>query len=338
MSLKSYGTLVARAIGRVREDDHDSPHYQIHLVDSAGKHYRAAINVMSQESPSELLYAVIDGFAHPILDVCAARPEGWTALGPGPAGGGLDLIRGNLLDPTQLRPLAANVAGADNDLSDLLDLHVLRAIEDPDARLHVFGEPWFETSIPDKTFGFAPGAGVHDVHMNQGNSARFAPDDGTWQDGGLLIHHPGQDRWIAVFLAFQSQAWHTDDATGHRLDAIPDGVSPRPGQLGGRLRIVGALVNPPGPQPEAETVTVLNTRDEPLDLAGWAIADRLKNRLLLPAQVVEPGEAVRILLAAPVALGNSGGLITVLDPQGLKVDGVAYTRKDAEPEGWTIVF
>ena len=30
------------------------------------------------------------------------------------------------------------------------------------------------------------------------------------------------------------------------------------------------------------------------------------------------------------ALGNKGGLITLLDPDGLKVDGVAYTQADAE--------
>ena len=53
-----------------------------------------------------------------------------------------------------------------------------------------------------------------------------------WQDGGLIIHFPplrepdGTERfpeqWVGIFLAFQSQAWHTDDVTGHGFDA-PDG-------------------------------------------------------------------------------------------------------------------
>jgi hypothetical protein len=34
-----------------------------------------------------------------------------------------------------------------------------------------------------------------------------------------------------------------------------------------------------------------------------------------------------------VALGNRGGLISLLDPDGLKVDGVAYTKAQAEREG-----
>jgi hypothetical protein len=36
-------------------------------------------------------------------------------------------------------------------------------------------------------------------------------------------------------------------------------------------------------------------------------------------------------------LGNKGGSITLVDPRGLKVDGVSYTADDVE-EGWTVVF
>jgi hypothetical protein len=41
---------------------------------------------------------------------------------------------------------------------------------------------------------------------------------------------------------------------------------------------------------------------------------------------------------SPVQLGNQGGLITLLNPDGLKVDGVAYTQAQAAAEGWSIVF
>ncbi|WP_431912472.1 DUF2278 family protein [Nonomuraea jabiensis] len=77
-----------------------------------------------------------------------------------------------------------------------LDHFVQRAIGDPDAQVFVFGERWGpEPGVPDKVFGFRPGNGVHDVHMNQGNSGRFRSDDGVWQDGGLLLHFPGASRW-----------------------------------------------------------------------------------------------------------------------------------------------
>ena len=39
-----------------------------------------------------------------------------------------------------------------------------------------------------------------------------------------------------------------------------------------------------------------------------------------------------------VQLGNKGGIITLLDSRGLKVDGVAYTENQSKKEGWTLVF
>ena len=93
----------------------------------------------------------------------------------------------------------------------------------PTRCVYLFGERWGPETVRDKIFGFKPGNGVHDIHMNQGNSARFAGDDGVWQDGGMLIHFPSENRWVGIFLAFQSQAWHTDDTTGHTI------VGPEPG-------------------------------------------------------------------------------------------------------------
>jgi hypothetical protein len=76
---------------------------------------------------------------------------------------------------------------------------------------------------------------------------------------------------VAIFLAFQSQAWHSDDQTGHVI------AGPEPGGpevSGHTVRIVAALVNPVGPVPEAETVTVVNASAGDIDLAGWSILDR----------------------------------------------------------------
>jgi hypothetical protein len=186
--------------------------------------------------------------------------------------------------------------------------------------------------VPDKIFGFRPGNGVHDIHMNQGNSARFRDDDGVWQDGGLLFRFPGEDRWVATFLAFQSQAWHTDDTTGHAIVDVPTEVGEQ------RLRIVAALVNPVGPSPEQESVTLLNASPSPVDLAGWHLADRMKRTCPVPATVLAAGATLVVALPPEVQLGNKGGAVTLLDPGGLKVDGVAYTAGDAGREGWTLVF
>jgi hypothetical protein len=45
-----------------------------------------------------------------------------------------------------------------------------------------------------------------------------------------------------------------------------------------------------------------------------------------------------VAVAPPLALGNKGGTLTLVDAGGLKVDGVAYTKDDAAADGWTIVF
>jgi Uncharacterized conserved protein (DUF2278)/Lamin Tail Domain len=166
--------------------------------------------------------------------------------------------------------------------------------------------------------------------MNQGNSQRFRQDDGVWQDGGLLLHYPAQDQWVGVFLAFQSQEWHTDDQTGHTVPVLSEADH--------IVRIVAALVNPPGPAPEAETVMLLNASPQQVDLTGWSILDREKRQMMLHGGLLAPGDSVRVQVAAPVQLGNRSGLITLLNPDGLKVDGVAYTQAQAAAEGWSIVF
>ncbi len=180
-----------------------------------------------------------------------------------------------------MRTLPPDVEGPDNDLADLLDHYVKRAVADPAARLYVFGSRFGpEPAVKDKVFGFQPGNGVHDVHMNQGNSRRFRGDDGVWQDGALLLRFPRQSRWVGIFLAFQSQSWHTDDTTGHALEDV-DGTRPAPSAQ--PVRIVAALVNPKGPAPEAETVTPPQRLPDPVDLTGWRVVGRTGSGAPVPA-------------------------------------------------------
>jgi len=176
--------------------------------------------------------------------------------------------------------------------------------------------------------------------MNQGNVPPFLGDDGVWQDGGLLFQFPATDQWVALFLAFQSQAWHTDDRTGHTItDVITPGPgpTPNPSEPDHAVRIIAALVNPIGPAPEEETVTILNASPASIDLNDWQIADKMKNKARLSG-TLEAGSTQLISLPPTVQLGNKGGLITVLDKNALKVDGVSYTQEQAKKEGWTIVF
>jgi uncharacterized protein YukJ len=331
MPLGHYGVLVGRVVDTRREDEASSPHFQVH-VRGGNADYRIAVNVKSQTSPSELLFLVAENFQHVVTDRLMTLGEGFTSVAKQPGGLALDFIRGNLFDHLDMRPLPPDLPGPDNDLSDRLAHFIDRARSEQDARIFVFGERWGpEAGQADKIFGFKPGNGIHDIHMNQGNVGQFVKDDGVWQDGGLILHFPSTDQWVAIFLAFQSQAWHTDDRTGHRLE------EPGPTETDFRLRIVAALVNPSGPAPERETVTLLNAMPQAIDLAGWQIADQQKHKQTLDGSI-GAGEARQIVLEPPVVLGNKGGIITLLDDRGLKVHGVSYTKVDADREGWTVVF
>jgi uncharacterized protein YukJ len=329
MPLQHYGVLKGRAIAARREDGADTPHYQVHIV--AGEaHYRIAVNVLSQSTPSELLFLVDDQFAHPITGPLGALPQGWNPLPSQTGGAALDFIRGNLFKREDMRRLPSSLPGPDNDLSDQLEHYIARAIREDQALVYAFGQRWGPESQADKVFGFRPGNGVHDIHMNQGNLPPFVRDDGVWQDGGLLIGFAAPQQWVGIFLAFQSQAWHTDDTTGHTLPDVP-GTG-----IDHIVRIVGALVNPIGPAPEHETVTLLNASPSAIDLSGWQIVDRLDHAHTL-AGTLAPGATTVVALPPTVQLGNRGGLISLLNKQGLKVDGVSYTQEQAS-EGWTIVF
>src|SRR5512142_3278517 len=109
MPLTSYGVLSGRVVGTRREGMTDTPHYQVHLVDDGGTHYRGAVNVRSQQAPSALLYLVDDDFRHPLTGLLPADAAGWTPLPrplpPRAGGANLDYIRSNLFDPSAMRVL-----------------------------------------------------------------------------------------------------------------------------------------------------------------------------------------------------------------------------------------
>jgi len=347
MPLKNYGILKGKAI-EVRPGAGQTPHYQVYIVDDTTD-YRIAINVQSALSPSELEYLIDDRFTHPITALLDGLPRGFTKVASKPGTTALDYIRANLFDRTKMRILPPNLPGLDNDLNEKIDNVMQRAVADEEAVVYAFGERWGpEKNKKDKYFGFLPGNGIHDIHMNQSNVGTFVGDDGVWQDGGVLVNFPTQGQWFGIFLKFQSQGWHTDDKTGHRIGApqpvpppivpIPPGPPPLPTSEDpqGLVRIVGALVNSVK-SPEVEIVTLLNASPREINLQGWTLLDNQKNKQKLTGKL-QSGEARAIRVEKPLALSNKGGIISILDETGLKVDGVSYTKAQASNPGWTIVF
>lgn len=334
MPIKDYGVLKGKATQRILATK-NSEHYQI-LVNEGDDPHRIAINTQSSEAPSQVLFYADDDFHHAITDALlqASLPDAFTPLPSKPDGLALDFIRGNLFDVAQMVPLASNVPGDNNDLNDKLDLFVQQAIADDDAVIYAFGQHWVDTK-PDQYFPeIDPSTGIHDIHMNQGNPpGNYLKDNGPYQDGGLIFHFPSRNRWAAVFTAFQSQSFHTDDVTGNPLNDLPPNDPGQP-ENDTPVRIIAAMVNPKGDDPGKEYVILLNKSAADIDLSGWQIADKQKKKDTLGNLTIPAGDTLKVKLTGKGAqLSQKGGIITLLNKDGLKVDGVTYTQKDAQQEG-----
>src|SRR5262245_715897 len=113
MPIKSYGVLRGKAIeGKLAGTGGKKPHYQIHLL-AQGIHYRIAVNVVSDQSPSELLFLLAPEFDHPMLPAVAAVSEGFTPIPSQPGGLALDFNRGALFRPQDMKALPYQAPGPD---------------------------------------------------------------------------------------------------------------------------------------------------------------------------------------------------------------------------------
>lgn len=237
--------------------------------------------------------------------------------------------------------LPCTVPGPNNDLNELIGKYVQSAHGDDSVHVYAFGQRWPRTDEKDKYFGFHPQQGVHDIHMNQGNAGKWKEDDGVKQDGALLIHFTSNDRWVAIFLAFQSQSFHTDDTTGHAIDStVPHPDDPDvPGHIEmPDIVIVGALIDPASGDTAKERVYLFNRDTKPKELSGWAIADKNKKKTILKDVTIGGASAYEIRLDGKGAqLSNKGDIISLLDTKGIKHFGVSYTKKMIQ-KGKVILF
>lgn len=324
MPLERYGILKSQPIAALLAKD--SAHLEIHTVDDE-RHYRIAVNVKSQTLPPELRYIIFDDFRHPVTQKLEVLGEGFTPLDSIPGGVALDYIRGNLFNYHDMK-IANLITGPDNDLSEAIEKYIDKAVRTKDTTVYAFGQSWGPEKKRDAYFGFKPGGGIHDIHMNQGNAGKWLDDNGVFQDGGLFIHFPAEDRWVAIFLAFQSQKFHTDDITGNPIDVRTEFEE-------NSVIIAAALLNP---KTGNKTISLLNTTSEDIDMTGWSLTDCMRNKYELSGNM-DKGSFMTVTIPENVLyLPVSGGIISLLDNKNLKVNGVSYTFQDYNRKGKTIVF
>jgi uncharacterized protein YukJ len=187
----------------------NSPHYQI-TVQGDGGPFTVAINIQSVDK-SEVLYVVDHAFVPPNPAGLLALPTGMTKLPSKPKGLALDFVRSKvgkaqMVDRKSmvLLPKVFTATARHNDLhNEVVDL-LNRAIADKDGTIYAFGSAFADAGKVD---------GIHDIHMNQGNPKKnHGADNGIWQDGAVFMNLPAQNTWIAIFIAFQTQSWNTDNA------------------------------------------------------------------------------------------------------------------------------
>jgi uncharacterized protein YukJ len=338
---KEYTLFTGRVLDRKHEPNSRTPHYQI-LLAGAGELFRVAVNTRSgtsRQRRADLLYFADDDFRHAITRRLANVPDGSLAVSSHPGGLALDYQRGGMFDRRHMRRIPSSRPGPRNDLMDELDYRVERAMADTTIRLHAFGSRWGpELHLADQVFDFTPGNGIHDVHMNQGNWDEHWHDNRIWADGGLIFEEPEESRWSAIFLAFQTQSWHTD-GEGNPIPRVVrhDGALPREAWDRHAARIVGAYVHPNEQKTGVENVTIRNDRSEPLDVNGWRLLSRDDEAAVLHGEI-PPHRSRRFALPAAMQLSSRGGLIRLLDEAGHEVDGVSYTRHEARRKHGKLTF
>jgi uncharacterized protein YukJ len=348
MPLNNYGVWVAKPVrvsAERAEQDPRSPH--IHLYyrnqEDDGEEFRASINVKSLSEISELVFWFIPNFQHPIVDQLRDLDRGFQQITSQAGGIALDYIRGNLMDFREGRVLPHDLPLERDDIIDYVMPELESAIE-RNATVYLFGEPYGDNK------------GIHDVHMNQGSAGEFARFNGVWQDGGIIIHFPDENRFAAIFLAFASQAVHTDERTGNALPGSQnfaqllgvgfEGEEEEEERIADDLpvAIIAALVNPIGNENqgdsnvEPELVYLLNRSTEDISLKDWSLLNKNDVAFKITDESILAAGEMRKIIMKQVPLSNQGGLISLLDKAGTKIDGVSYTREQAKKEGELVIF
>jgi hypothetical protein len=163
-------------------------------------------------------------------------------------------------------------------------------------------------------------------------------ENGVWHDGASFIWDRRASRMTAIFLSFQSQAWHTNDR-GDPVDGATGAEAPAYDFSKGD----GALIMPPprlaqltsahrGPD-GAASVVLTNMSLDPLDLSGWALVIDAKTPIDLPATKLGPGQPLSLTLA-PGSLKDRGGVLMLVNPSGLCAHCVACRGGDPVA-GWS---
>jgi poly(U)-specific endoribonuclease len=121
----------------------------------------------------------------------------------------------------------------------------------------------------------------------------------------------------------------------------PDPVTPRPTEpiVSGRVKIVAAMVNPVGDDPDRENVTLINMGGTAISLDGWRLVDKNDRRFAIQGVTLAGGSAATLTLRKETAqLSNQGGEIRLINANNEVIHRVSYSKQQAAREGETLIF
>ena len=203
-------------------------HYQIEL--KADQLYRIAVDVYSELAGAHLqyssegkttldtdrmvMYYKDENFSNPLTTELLTIAEGFTPKTALPAVLCLDYLRTSpalfpLNDMKVVAPASGSKPG--DNLNGDISPWVKKAMNNPDAEVFAFGSYWddnISSNIKDNYTYFNPDptVGIHDIHMNQGDTGSEAKNNGSYQDGALLFYFKTENQWVAMFFRFQNQS------------------------------------------------------------------------------------------------------------------------------------
>ncbi|PSR81373.1 hypothetical protein BD289DRAFT_484481 [Coniella lustricola] len=346
MGISDYGLWKCTPTSWSGTADTDHGHLEFTDGTNSNKTYEADVNIMSSDSDKRLVYWFVSNFdaSHPSTTELAALSQGF-ATQKGSSSLALDFLREGFIDVNSGILLSHDPKDPTEkgDILSYLDPIMNQAVQEK-ATMYLWGSHYSDKGGAQ---------GIHDIHMNQGNAGSFEDENGTYQDGGIVIQF-ANGTWEGVFFAFATQTLKTDDngnpegqtfaqALGGDTTSSTSTTEARTSHATkGTVGIEAAVVNPKGPDHGApkgkgERVYIQNRGSKAQSLKGWTIEN--KNGEAQKLGDVEIGAHSKHAFDTPDApLANTGGKILLKDPQGQTVSEVSYTEKQARKEGKLLYF
>lgn len=301
---------------------------------------------MSSDKDKRLVYWFVSDFntKQPSTSALQALSQGFSTQ-KGSSSLALDFVREGFIDITKGTLLSHNPKDPSekNDILSYLNPIMNQAVSEK-ATIYLWGSKYSDSD---------GSSGIHDIHMNQGNAGSFKDENGTYQDGGIVIEF-ANGTWEGVFLAFATQTPKTDNSGdpegetfaetlgGDTSSSTTTNTARTSHATKGTVAIEAAVVNPSGtdgdaPAGKGETVYIQNRSSKEQSLRGWKIENSKGGSQDLGDAALS-AHSKRGFEVSECPLSNKGGEIMLKDDKGETISEVKYSEKDARKEGRLVYF